>query len=89
MNATPQGQFDRVADSLERLRESLGQEVTIWPREDLSIGMSRDTEPGLQPWKAKVLGYSIMPEGGTGLQVLVQQGEYEPRLVDFGLVRFR
>jgi hypothetical protein len=31
------------------------QAVTIWPREDRASGMVRDTEPGLQPWPAKLV----------------------------------
>lgn len=36
-----------------------GDTVTIWP--PLSVGMSRDTEPGAQPWKATFVG--VTPTG--------------------------
>lgn len=34
----------------------VGQEITIWPK--VTFSADRDTEPGAQPWKAIVVGYT-------------------------------
>lgn len=36
------------------LAANIGKEITIWPL--VGRGESRDTEPGLQPWKATLVG---------------------------------
>lgn len=56
-----------------------GEEVTIIPSR--SPGMSRDTEPGLQPWTAKLVG--VLTDG----RILVDQGAYGLRVMQNGPLR--
>jgi hypothetical protein len=61
---------------------TVGQTVTVWPRITPANGESRDTEPGAQPWKATVVGW-------TDTKVIVAC-EYSPdgiRALDRELVR--
>jgi len=57
----------------------IGSTVTITPR--VGAGMSRDTEPGLQPWKALLVGYE------EGKAVIEHKPGAELRSVDTELVR--
>lgn len=52
------------------LRAAEGEPITIWPQ--LGPGMSRDTEPGAQPWVAEFVG--VLTDG----RVLVREPSPTP-----------
>lgn len=58
----------------EELLRHLGQKVIVTPR--ISAGMSRDSEPGMQPWESELVGRT------RGMAIIDQGEEYGLRLVD-------
>lgn len=64
----------------EEARERVGETVTIWPRVNRDLGESRDTEAGLQPWNAMLIGVTLDGEP------IVQQVGGEARTLRVGRV---
>jgi hypothetical protein len=76
-------------DQITELGLHLGEEVQVWPL--VCRGESRDTEPGLQPWKATLKRVSVVP-GELGepptVKAVVAQDGYDERDVPFDMIRF-
>lgn len=67
---------------LQELAGHLSERVKVMPR--LSIGESRDTEPGAQPWTATLVG--VKHENGKNFAVIETDAGNE-RLIETDLIR--